>query len=49
MIFVFELYMKKKMFKIGRYFQVCEKEFRQQVWGLAIFPYCYLAVLKISK
>jgi len=37
------------MFKIERYFYGSQNEFRQQVWGLVIFPYCYLAVLKISR
>jgi len=45
MIFGFELY-RKKLF---RYFKVTKNEFRQQVWGLGIFPYRYLAVLKISR
>jgi len=34
------------MLKFESYLQGIENEFRQQVWGLDIFPYSYLAVLK---
>jgi len=37
------------MIKIERCFSGSKNEYRQQVWGLGIFPYRYLAVLKISR
>jgi len=37
------------MLKIEGYFKGRKNEFWQQVWSLGIFPYGYLAVLKISR
>jgi len=37
MIVDFEFY-RKKMFQIGCYFSGSKNEFRQQVWGLRVFP-----------
>jgi len=51
MIIGFKFYRNFFFFKIERYFKGsgCKNEFRQQVLGLGIFPYRYLAVLKISR
>jgi len=51
MIIGFELHRKEKyfVFKIERYFYGSKSSFRQQVWGLGIIPYRYLAVLKIPR
>jgi len=50
MIIAFNLYRKKYFwYKIGCHYLDSTNEFRQQVWGLGILPYRYLAVLKISR
>ena len=40
---------KKKYVQIERYFYGSLNLFRQQVWGLGIFPCHYIADLKISR
>jgi len=41
---------KKNIFcsKLNAIFKGSKNKFRQQVWGLGIFPHHYLAILKIS-
>jgi len=43
--------LKKKYFwfQMERYFWGSKNEYQQQVWGLGIFPYTFLAVLKNFK
>jgi len=49
MITGFKLNLKKQILFVPKLAAFSKHEFRQQFWGLGIFPYRYLAVLKISR